>query len=55
MWLFLVPVSVIVLIIKKTPPLIALLVGTLMGALFALLFQSQILLEITGSDVLNDL
>ena len=53
MWLFLVPVSVIVLIVKKTPPLIALLVGTLMGALFALLFQSQILLEITGSDVLN--
>ena len=55
MWLFLVPVSVIVLIIKKTPPLIALLVGTLMGALFALLFQSKILLEITGSDILNHL
>ena len=53
MWLFLVPVSVIVLIVKKTPPLVALLIGTLMGALFALLFQSQILLEITGSDVLN--
>ena len=51
-WLFSVPISVIVLIIKKTPPLIALLVGTLMGALFALLFQSQILLEITGSDIL---
>ena len=53
MWLFLVPISVIVLIVKRTPPLIALLFGTLMGALFALLFQSQILLEITGSDVLN--
>ena len=53
MWLFLVPISVIVLIIKRTPPLIALLFGTLMGALFALLFQSQILLEIAGSDVLN--
>ena len=53
MWLFLVPVSVIVLIIKKTPPLIALLIGTLMGALFALFFQSQILLEITRSDVLS--
>ena len=51
-WLFSVPISVIVLIIKKTPPLIALLIGTLMGALFALLFQSQILLEITGSDIL---
>ena len=53
MWLFLVPISVIVLIIKRTPPLIALLFGTLMGALFALLFQSKILLEVTGSDVLN--
>ena len=51
-WLFSVPISVIVLIIKKTPPLISLLIGTLMGALFALLFQSQILLEITGSDIL---
>ena len=51
-WLFSVPISVIVLIIKKTPPIIALLIGTLMGALFALLFQSQILLEITGSDIL---
>ena len=51
-WLFSVPISVIVLIIKKTPPLIALLIGTIMGALFALLFQSQILLEITGSDIL---
>ena len=52
MWLFSVPITVIVLIVKKTPPLIALLIGTLMGALFALLFQSQILLEITGSDIL---
>ena len=52
MWLFSVPIGVIVLIIKKTPPLVALLIGTLMGALFALLFQSQILLEITGSDIL---
>ncbi|MEC7414894.1 MAG: Na+/H+ antiporter NhaC, partial [Bacteroidota bacterium] len=51
-WLFSVPITVIVLIIKKTPPLISLLIGTLMGALFALLFQTQILLEITGSDIL---
>ena len=51
-WLFSVPITVIVLIIKKTPPLISLLIGTLMGALFALLFQSKILLEITGSDIL---
>ncbi|MEM6686227.1 MAG: Na+/H+ antiporter NhaC family protein, partial [Bacteroidota bacterium] len=42
-WLFLVPAVVIILIIKKTPPLIALLVGTLLGGLFAILFQSSII------------
>ena len=52
-WLFLVPITVIMLIVKKTPPLVALLIGTLMGALFAIFFQPQILLEITGSKTLN--
>ena len=52
-WLFLVPITVIILIVKKTPPLVALLVGTLMGALFAIFFQPQILLDITGSKTLN--
>ena len=52
-WLFLVPIIVIILIVKKTPPLVALLVGTLMGALFAIFFQPQILLDITGSKTLN--
>ncbi|MCH8534906.1 MAG: Na+/H+ antiporter NhaC [Flavobacteriaceae bacterium] len=40
--LFLIPVLVIVLIIKKTPPLIALLMGTLFAAVFALLFQPDL-------------
>ena len=52
-WLFLVPATVIVLIVKKSPPLIALLVGTLMGGVFALLFQSDILLEITQSSIIT--
>ena len=52
-WLFLVPATVILLIVKKSPPLIALLVGTLMGGIFALLFQSDILLEITQSRILT--
>ena len=51
--LFLVPATVIVLIVKKSPPLIALLVGTLMGGVFALLFQSNILLEVTQSSILT--
>ncbi len=42
-WLFIVPVVVIFLIIKKTPPLIALLIGTLLGGLFAIIFQSSII------------
>ena len=53
LWLFLVPITVIALIIKKTPPLIALLIGTLLGALFAILFQTKVLLEITGSENLT--
>ncbi|WP_127020658.1 Na+/H+ antiporter NhaC family protein [Flagellimonas beolgyonensis] len=42
-WLFLVPVVVIFLIVKKAPPLMALLIGTLLGGVFAILFQSQII------------
>ena len=41
-WLLLVPLAVIVLIIRKTQPLIALLIGTLLGGAFALWFQPTI-------------
>lgn len=47
-WLFVVPLVVILLIIKKTSPLIALLVGTLMGAGAALIFQPGIVAQISG-------
>ncbi|MFN3753856.1 Na+/H+ antiporter NhaC [Flavobacterium sp.] len=47
-WLFLVPIVVIGLIIKKTEPLIALMIGTLLGAVFALIFQPQIINHISG-------
>lgn len=49
-WLFLVPVIVIGLIIKKTEPLIALLAGTLLAAVFAIIFQPQVLNQISGVD-----
>ncbi len=52
-WLFLVPLSVIILIVKKTPPIVALLIGTLLGGLFALIFQPGILLEINNSEQLT--
>jgi NhaC family Na+:H+ antiporter len=47
-WLFFVPVIVIGLIIKKTEPLIALLVGTLLAAIFSIIFQPQIINQIAG-------
>lgn len=51
--LFLVPGIVIFLIIKKTEPLIALLIGTLLGGLFALIFQPELVAKIGGSDKLS--
>lgn len=47
-WLFLVPLLVIFLIVKKMPALPAILIGTLAGALFALLFQGELLLALSG-------
>ena len=44
--LFLVPAVVVFLIVRKAPPLVALLIGTLLGGLFALIFQKDILIEV---------
>ncbi|SOE23249.1 transporter, NhaC family [Spirosomataceae bacterium TFI 002] len=52
-WVFLVPVIVIFLIIKKTEPLIALFVGAILGALSAIIFQPDVLAKIGGGEVLN--
>ncbi|MEL4308411.1 Na+/H+ antiporter NhaC [Joostella sp. CR20] len=52
-WLFLVPVVVIFMIVKKAPPLLALLIGTLLGGVFALIFQPEIVKSITGADELT--
>ena len=52
-WLFLVPLLVIIMIVKKTPSLLALFVGTLLGGLFALIFQPQLLMDLSESSVLN--
>ncbi len=49
-WLFLVPALVIFLIIKKVPALPALLIGTLAGALFAGIFQSEQIQKLSGSE-----
>jgi NhaC family Na+:H+ antiporter len=50
-WLFLVPLLVIVLIVKKVEPINALLIGTLLGVVFTLIFQSSIIAQISGTEV----
>ena len=52
-WLFLVPIIVIGLIVKKTEPLVALLVGTLLAGIFAIIFQPEIITQITKADSLT--
>ncbi|MBQ4915424.1 Na+/H+ antiporter NhaC [Maribacter sp. MMG018] len=52
-WLFIVPIIVIFLIVKKTPPLAALLIGTLLGGVFALIFQPTIVAGLTNSSELT--
>ena len=51
--LFVVPMVVIIMILKKIPPLIALMTGTILAALFALIFQQNIVLELTNSSKLT--
>jgi len=52
-WLFLVPASVILLIIRKTQPLIALLIGTLLGGAFAIIFQPDVVMKVAGAEQLD--
>ena len=52
-WLFLVPVVIIFMIIKKTPPLIALLLGALLGGITAIIAQPQIVTSVAGADSLT--
>lgn len=52
-WLLLVPLAVILLIIKKVEPVLALLVGTILGGVTAAIFQPQVLQAVLGQDTLN--
>lgn len=52
-WLFIVPALVILLIVMKTSPLIALLLGTLLGAAAAVIFQPEIVMAVAGYDTLS--
>jgi NhaC family Na+:H+ antiporter len=46
-WLFLVPLILFVVILKKMPPLPALAIGVLLGGIFAVIFQPQIIVHLT--------
>lgn len=49
-WLFLVPIIVIGLIIKKVPAIPAIAAGAALGGVFALIFQSDVILSVSGYD-----
>ena len=51
--LFIVPIAVVILIIKKTPAIPALMAGVILGALFAMIFQPQIIKEISQTNILS--
>ncbi|WP_298238060.1 Na+/H+ antiporter NhaC [uncultured Algibacter sp.] len=48
-WLFLVPLAVIILILIKAKPIIALSAGVLIAAIFAFIFQPEVLNNISSS------
>lgn len=52
-WLFVVPTLVIALIVAKMPALPAILVGTLAGAVFAVIFQQDLILSFAETDILT--
>ncbi len=47
-WLFIVPLAVVALIIKRVPAIPALFVGSLMGGVIAIIFQPQIIESVSG-------
>jgi NhaC family Na+:H+ antiporter len=48
--LFIVPAVVLVMIVKKMPALPALLIGSLLGGIFAIIFQPEIVKQIAATD-----
>jgi len=51
LWLLIVPVVTGVLIARRVPSIVTLFVSVVLAGIFALLFQSDLLYEIAGSDV----
>jgi len=53
LWLLLVPLTVVILIVKKVEPILALLIGTILGGIAAMIFQPQVLEGIIGKENLS--
>lgn len=47
-WLFLLPLFIVFLILRKVQPLVALFIGVLLGAVFALIFQPDLVIHSSG-------
>ena len=52
-WLFLVPLIVVLLIINKIPAIPSLMSGVILGGVFAIIFQPEIIKEISQVNTLN--
>ena len=52
-WLMIVPLLTILMIVKKWPAVIVLFLSSLLGAIFALIFQPHILAEVAGTNEIN--
>ncbi len=48
--LFLVPITLVTIIVLKTPPLPSLMAGTLLGGVFAVVFQPHIIEQVSGHE-----
>ena len=52
-WLFIVPVVVVAAIVMKMKPLAALAIGAILGGVFAVIFQPEVIKEVAGSSTLD--
>tara|TARA_B100000902_G_scaffold40126_1_gene47683 strand:- start:4089 stop:5516 length:1428 start_codon:yes stop_codon:yes gene_type:complete len=53
LWVFLVPITVLILIINKLPAIPSLFIGVILGGLFAIISQPQLIMTLTDTDKLE--
>ena len=51
LWLFLLPIFVIVMVMKKVAAVPALIMGTVLGGVFVLIFQQELLMRLSGGEL----